>query len=126
MLRTLGAFILLLVECAAAPQVFAQAMPEDCPVISESPEQLVLQCGADAAPLVLNLPDLAAAGYDGTLFQGQYTTTLVWLTQFGGVTHSPVWRYLTSDGSFVCQLDGRPSVSGNIARTCVSLDTIGL
>ena len=126
--RLFGLLTLVLFVCATtAPEVRAQNLsPVDCPTVSKSPDQLVLQCGADDAPLMLSLPDLADGGYGGTLTQGEYTTTLVWLTQFGGVTHSPVWRYLTADGSFVCQLDGRSSVLGHIARTCVSLGSTGL
>jgi hypothetical protein len=101
----LGALILVLCVWAGAPQALAQPVTVDkCPVVSRSPDQLVLHCGADDALLVLALPDLANGGYDGTLTQGEYTTTLVWLTLLGGVTHTPVWRYLTADGS-----SGRPA-----------------
>ena len=118
---------LILAFAYTSTQALAQiATSDDCPVVSNSPGQLVLRCGGDDALLVLALPDLAAGGYDGTLTQGDYTTTLVWLTEFGGVTHSPVWRYLAADGLSACQLDGRPSPSGAIVRTCMSLDVAGL
>jgi hypothetical protein len=69
---------LILAFAYTSTQALAQiATPDDCPVVSNSPGQLVLRCGGDDALLVLALPDLAAAGYDGTLTQGDYTTTLV-------------------------------------------------
>ena len=120
-----SALVLVLV-CATARQTFAQtASVDDCPVVSKSRDELVLQCGTDDDPLVLALPHLSNGSYDGSLTQGNYTTTLVWLDQLGGVSQSPVWRYLTADGASACQLDGRPSPSGNIARSCITLDGLG-
>jgi hypothetical protein len=117
-----SALLLVPFFCATAADALAQVgAVDDCPLVTKSREQLVLQCGADDDPITLALPHLASGSYDGMLTQGNHTTTLVWIGQLGGVTDSPVWRYLTADGASACQLDGRPSPSGNISRSCIAL-----
>jgi len=124
----IGVLILLAFGWVTGPAAYAETVTSDvCQVVPNSPNELVLSCGADDQPLVLTLPDLAAGGYDGgALSQGDYTTTLVWMRFLGGVTHSPVWRYLTADGSSVCQIDGRPSSLPGFGRSCLSLDPANL
>jgi len=117
-----SALVLVAVFYATAAPVFAQAWVDDCPIVSKARDQLVLQCGVDDDPIMLALPHLVSGSYDGMLTQGNYMTTLVSLDQLGSDTNSPVWRYLSADGMSACQLDGGPSPTGSIARSCIALD----
>jgi hypothetical protein len=129
MVRFVLPIMLVLVLSAAPLQVNAQpttTTADDCPFVSHMATQWVLQCGTDD-PITVTAPYLSTGDYSGaTLEQSGYTTSLVWLSGLGGLSHTPVWRYLTADGSAVCQLDGRPSPSGNIARSCLPLDPTNL